>query len=90
MHELKATPGDWQVSRPSFGNHIEIVSGRYCVGHAVSAHENAIDNAHLMAASRKLYEKLAKFVALVEDDSSEDFLYEFHDVVALLARARGE
>jgi hypothetical protein len=43
-----------------------------------------------LMVSREMYEMLNHFVECVENDSSEDFLYRFHEVKALLAKARGE
>ncbi|WP_339934546.1 hypothetical protein [Vreelandella glaciei] len=50
----------------------------------------AAELAYRDALINELSEKLAKYVALVEGDSSEDFLYEFRDIKSLLLKARGE
>lgn len=94
MSELKATPGPWKISTGHsyiaiITEGIPNVTAKVVADmRSVGGHCNEAD-AHLTAAAPELYEKLAKYVALVEDDSSEDFLYEFKEIVALLAKARG-
>ena len=47
-------------------------------------------NINLIAAAPEMYEMLREFINLVENDSSEDFLYKFNEINELLAKARGE
>ena len=47
-------------------------------------------NASLITAAPEMYNMLKDFVAYVEGDCSEDFLYRYHEIKELLAKARGE
>ena len=62
-------------------------------GEPVAKFNHEIDVDDLVMAGNimpKLYAALDKFISLVDDDSSEDFLYKYQEIKELLAEARGE
>lgn len=104
MSGAKFTKGEWFISECSFVDGCIITSssrdGMVQICSIDSAYFDGCErnqfeieqeaNAHLIAAAPEMYEMLDKFVRCVDDDSSEDFLYQYQDIKNLLAKARGE
>jgi hypothetical protein len=93
--ELNVTPGEWTYEASSDGYSMDCVygpSGKIAIIIGDSAESEA--NAHLMAASKELYEALQRMVKLFaycdchHADCTECEKFEFAD--AALAKARGE
>lgn len=96
---MKAMPGPWRADRVLSGGHIEICAGRYCVGHAVGAHDSVLHNAQLMATAPDLREALEGLLSVVNDSqgvagyhingavATWDEFEEVGDAIAALAKA---
>ena len=83
------TKGKWEAVFPTDSNGYWHVTTGLCEV-ATCYGDNAMNDANLIAAAPEMYEMLSEFINLVENDYSEDFLYKFHEVKELLAKACGE
>ncbi|AUS00805.1 hypothetical protein NVP1278O_70 [Vibrio phage 1.278.O._10N.286.54.E8] len=90
MSEAKFTKGPWKLSENRDSYLIASENTGFSICYTTLSEDVDKYNANLMAAAPEMYEFLDIFVKLVEDDSSEDFLYKFNDIKLLLAKARGE
>lgn len=83
MTERKWTKGPWVVSEDCEGYWINDTDG-YHVGSAEASIDNAIHDAHLIAAAPDLYEALVVIVSFGVDEASWQTAYD------ALAKARGK